>query len=152
SVYGQVSISDQSIDQRSVGATGFTLVPNSYQDYLMGTEYAFWTFRVGAEYQIHDADVNPFDAYRLYARYNQRLSLDTTASLIATYANVKYSQTSETVDLYTVSAVLEHRFTQNLYGQLTVLYRDEDDSGFGRTTGWEEQAELHFEYRQTTAY
>ena len=56
------------------------------------------------------------------------------------------------VRLFTVTGRVEHHFTRRLYGLVAVIWRDETSTLTGDTIGLEEQVELRWTHRQTTAY
>ena len=147
-LYTRYTNAEQSIDSAQPSA----FIPNNYTDTLYGIDYRFWNFFVGAEHQTHDAEINPFDADRVFARYTHRLSVDTAVQVGTTYAQIRYEEPENTVDLFTASAILQKDFSRRLSGTATILYRDQTDDLRGQTTGWEQQLELRWRHRQTDVY
>jgi hypothetical protein len=147
-VYGRFLFQDQNIES---GQTEF-FVPDDVNDFLAGTEYRFWNLILTAEHQWHDSQIDPYDSTRLSARYAQRFRQDTTLSATAAYTTIDYQEPSNTVDLVTVSAELEHRFSRALDARLTLLYRNERDDLLGDTTGFEQLLSLNWKHRQTEIY
>ena len=145
--YARYAKQDQSISSENPDA--FT--PNSYTDILYGTEYRFRGLTVGAEKQWHDSTIFPYDATRYWGRYlvSER---DTTWSLNAAYTTIRYPDENNVDDLYTLSARVEQRFNTHLTGDATVMWRDERNRLFGKSTGFEEQLGLRWRYREVTAY
>ena len=139
---------NQDIDTDNPGA----FVLNEFTDVVYGAEYRFWYITLGAEHQDHDSTINPFDADRFFARYSQRVHDNTLVALNASYTSITYFEPPDELNLFTLSAQLQHRFTPRLTGSITVLYRDEDDQLRGRTRGFEQQLELRWRHRQTQLY
>ncbi len=127
-------------------------VPNSYTDTLVGGDYTFWLMQVGAEQEWHDSTIIPFDATRFFARLNSPINSAMTLSLNSAYDIIDYKDQDNHVQLWTVSAQLQYRFTRNLFGFATVLWRDEQNQLNGDSTGWEEQLEIQWHHRQTYFY
>lgn len=146
-LYARYAQQDQSIDTES----SQTLAPNEYRDTIYGTEYKFGHFTVGAEQQLHDSSTYPYDATRIWGRYLRRAG-DTNWSLNAAYTTIDYSDADYGTTLYTISARVEHRFNTRLTGSATIMWRNEDNELYGRTTGFDEQLELTWRYRQLEAY
>ncbi|WP_428938343.1 hypothetical protein [Fontivita pretiosa] len=150
SVYARYSEQDQTIDSD----TPIQIVPNSYTDVLYGIEYAIrpWHLTLSAEQQWHDATISPFDATRFMARYTDRIRIDTTLNLDASYHIVSYPDEDDTLNLLILVAQVQHRFSPRLWGSVSVLYRNEQDELRGETNGWEQQLELQWRHRQTYIY
>jgi hypothetical protein len=147
-LYTHYAQANQDIDTDNPGA----FVLNEFTDVAYGVEYRFWYVTLGAEHQDHDSTINPFEADRLFARYSQRVQDNTLVALNASYTAITYFEPPNQLDLFTLSAQLQHRFSPRLTGTLTVLYRNEDDGLRGRTTGFEQQLELRWRHRQTQLY
>ena len=64
-LYARYSQQDQSISSESES----TFTPNSFQDTVYGSEYRYRGLTVGAEQQLHDSTVYPYDATRVWGRY-----------------------------------------------------------------------------------
>jgi predicted CXXCH cytochrome family protein len=139
---------DQQIDADDPGA----FVPNSLTDTRLGAEYRVGDLTVGAEQEWHDSDIAPYDASRLFARYDRRLTRDASLSLNANYTRLTYPDTDNRVDLFVVTGTAGQRFTRDLFGSVTLLYRNQEDRQFGNTEGFEASGELRWDYRQTHVY
>jgi hypothetical protein len=146
--YGRYARADQRIDTPTPSA----FVSGDYDDYVAGTEYRRWGFTLGAERQWHDSDVNPFEATRYFARYIARATADTTVTANATYTTLDYDEPAHTVDLLATTAGVEHRIVRGLLVRADLRWRDERDDSVGRTTGFEQEFELEWTYRQTEVY
>jgi hypothetical protein len=147
-VYGRFLFQDQNIES---GQTDF-FIPDDVTDYMVGTEYRVWDFVLTAEHQWHDSEIDPYDSTRLSARYARRFRQNTTLSATAAYTTIDYREPTNTVDLVTVSAELEHHFSRSFDARLTLLYRNERDDLLGDTTGFEQLLDLTWKHRQTEIY
>jgi len=147
-LYTHYAKSDQNIETDDPSA----FVPNDFTDIIYGAEYRIWYVTLGAEHQNHDSTINPFDADRFFARYSQRVHDNTLLSFNASYTSISYTDPPDQLDLVTLSAQVQHRFTPRLTGSFTILYRNEDDELRGHTVGLEQQLELRWQHRQTQVY
>jgi hypothetical protein len=147
-IYGAYTRQDQNLNTSETS----TLIEDSYTDVLYGADYHFRDFTIGAEHETHDSTLSPFDASRFVARWNRSLSNDTSFGAIANYTIIDYNDINNHADLLTLSGTINQRFSNELDGYITVLYRDEHDDLRGRTEGFEQQAELRWRHRQTTVY
>ena len=148
-VYGRTFLQNQDISS----ARSEFFVPDNVTDFLAGAEYrGLRDLTLTAEYQWHDSEIDPYNAARLSARYARRIGMDTTLSATANYTTIDYEDPDNTVDLFVISAELEHRFSRSLRARLTVLYRDEQDDLLGDTTGTEQLLDLSWKHRQTEIF
>ena len=138
-------------DQTITSDASDVFIPNEFTDTIYGTQYRFSDFIVGAEKQEHDSTILPYEATRYFARYVKRND-DTTWSLNATATNIEYPTEDNTVNFYTLSGTATHKFSTRLFGDVTVLYRNENNRLFGDTEGFEEQVQLRWSFRQLDAY
>ena len=148
SPYIRYTKQDQTIS--SEGTT--TFIPDSFTDVLVGSEYKRFGLTLGAEWEMHDSTLQPYDAMRLWAIYERRVGKDTTLTGHTAYTIIDYTEPTNHVTLLTVSGTAAQRFRRELNGSVTVLYRDETDDISGKTTGWEEQAQVRWTHRQTSVY
>jgi len=107
---------------------------------------------LGAERQWHDSEVNPFDASRFFGRYTGRVSDDATVNANTTYTILDYDEPERRVELFAALAGIEYRLGRYLILRGDVRWRDERDDIAGRTTGFEQELELDWRYRQTQLY
>jgi len=142
---------------------------SDWNDYLGGTDSSHYS----ALKQINAGNVNQLDVAWSYANGDEvtytfsPLVIDNIAyfaakqgSLVAVDATtgkrvkvpVDYTDDNNHVELWTVSAQVQHRFTRALYGFATILWHDEQNDLNGDTKGLEEQIELQWRHRQTYIY
>lgn len=147
-VYGRYYQQDQSIN--SDEASAFVL--NSFTDTLAGAEYRIYDFIFTAEQEWRRGEIYPFDITRFSARWDTLLLDNTKLLLNASYSMSNYPDTDNHVDLWVVSGQVQQRIGEYTHLSFSALWRDETDDRFGHTTGWEQQLELNWKYRQTTVY
>lgn len=145
-VYARYARQDQTVDNFGGGV----FIPNEFTDTLYGAEYRIGDFIFGAERQDHDSTVYPYDATRYFARY-VRSSNATQWSINSTYTSLHYPERDVQDDIFTVSARVDHRFSTELSGDATFLWRNERSDDIGDTTGFEEQIGLRWKFRQVDA-
>ena len=139
---------DQTIDTDDLD----TFIPNSFTDTIAGVEYRIWKFTLGYEREWYDSTIQPFNATRYTARYVDRLWRDTVFNADARYEQLEYLEEDNQIDFLIISATLSHRFSNELNGSATVLYREEHDQLRGDTTGLEEQLEVYWQKRQLRVF
>lgn len=149
SLYSRYSELDQSI---SAASSANTFIPNSFTDLTSGAEYKRWGFTFGVEEQTHDSVISPFDATRFRGRYEQNIARDTRVQANTAYTIIDYREPTTHIELLTVSVLVAQQFNRDLYANVSVLYRNGNDTDIGKTTGWEEQAELRWHHRQFHVY
>jgi hypothetical protein len=142
SLYGRYAQQEQSVSS----TTPFT--PSSFTDVAGGAEYRFKGFTLGAEHEIFDSTILPYDATRFFARYNNKLSRDTTLVMNTAYSIIDYTEPTNHVELLTVMGNVQHRFSNELFGSASVLWHDESNDQGTALSGLEEHAELRWRHRQ----
>jgi hypothetical protein len=149
SLYARYFMQDQQIttDQPDL------FIPNDIDETTVGAEYRVWDFTLAADHVWHDSTLDPYDATHLSARFARRFGVDTTIAASLAYSMIQYQTAPRNeIDLLTIAADVEHRFSRNLRARMTLLYRDEDDSVLGHTRGLEETFELRWQHRQTQVF
>jgi len=149
SPYVRYSKQEQTID---AGAMTSTLVPNSFDDIVIGADWRIWQITCNAEQQWHEATLVPFDATRFSIRFNQKLDLWTTASLAASYTALDYYGENDNATDEAFTAALERKFSKEFTVRVRAIWLDDRDQLFGNTKGLEEQIEAEWTHRQTHVY
>lgn len=121
-------------------------------DYTFGVDYFRSGLALSAMHQIHESGINPFRATRLSAGYSSPLGMGFAVSTRASYSMFDYTDDDRSVDLLMLSASLQYSVSPELRVLGTVLWRDETDSGGGDVRGFEQQLEVRWQRRQTSAY
>jgi hypothetical protein len=141
---------DQNEDRRS--DSGFTLPENDIRDLLVGVEYNVWHLALTAEYQDRRSSLSPFRAYRLEGRWVERLGPGSSLLLSALYQDIDRTAESTRSKLLTFSGQWNQQLTRQLRIDLTLTYRDEQDTGSTNTRGFDQYLDLTWTYRQTEIY
>jgi hypothetical protein len=148
SLYARYATANQSISTDQPNQ----FQPNSFNETSAGFDYFLREITVGYEHQIHDATVGSYDLDRVYATWTHRIADQTNFGINGAYTAIDFSDPQSHTDLYTVSLQIQHRFTNELYGTASVLYRNQHDDLVGRTEGFEQQVDLEWRHRQTRIY
>ena len=125
-------------------------IPESIHDTVIGARYHIGPFYLGAEQQWHDSALAPFESTRFNASFSKAILRDAYLTLSADYNLIHYGDINNDVDYLSLSASLDYQMTQHWYLLATASYRDQRDSLFGDTTGYEEQLQLVWQARQTS--
>lgn len=140
-------------DQQIDTAQPELFIPNDISETTVGIDYRVGDLTLTADHVWHDSTLDPYEASHLSARYATRFRADTTLSASVAYSIVEYQdELSNNVNLLTVAADLDHRFSRTLRARLSLLWREEDDSLLGHTRGLEETFELRWKHRQTEVF
>jgi len=148
SVYGRFFEQDE---DRST--TDFIGIPESdFQDLVFGAEYELRELLLKSEYQIRTGSFSPFEALRIEAYYTYPLGLG--SSLVFTALHHEIDRTNEDIQtsINTISGVWNQQIDTRLKARLLLLWREEDDSAGVDVTGFEQQLDLTWDYKQTTVY
>ncbi|MEI8196425.1 MAG: hypothetical protein WCI73_10990, partial [Phycisphaerae bacterium] len=138
---------------QSVKSSGpLTILPDNVRDTLGGAEYHFWKLTLHAEEEFHNSTLNPFDATRFFVQYSDRLGDRTTVNISANHTMTHYTADGGQTTYTNLDGRVEYQITRNLRLLVLARWRNDDDSRFGHTMGFEEQPELRWTYRQTSAY
>jgi hypothetical protein len=130
----------------------YALVPDSYDDLVVGSDYKIWKLTFNAEQQWHDSTLVPFDATRGSARYTDQLSRDTTASIAAAYALIDYYGEDDLVSDTSITAAAQKKLTTQWSITARAVYLNDRDQLFGNTYGLEEQLEVDWQRNQTQVF
>lgn len=147
SVYSDYRDVSQEIDSSSS-----LLVPNETRNLRVGAEYIRRPFSFKAEYETQDSTNSPFNAYRLEARYDQRMGWNSYISAAATHEHIEFTDDNNTLILTRLSGEWSHSFAENLDMRVELIYRNEEEDLSGDTQGFEQGLEVNWRKGQTTAY
>ena len=139
------------VDQTIRGGGG-TLIPANSRDYIIGVDYHLAELFLRAEHETFDAELFPFDANRFEARWDHRVSSDTTFALGATYTLLNYPDQNNQTDTLLVSGSFTRQLARDWSLTGTVSWINVEDQRSGRTQGLEESLELRWRFRQFEAY
>ncbi len=123
-------------------------IENSFRDTLLGIEYRIGAFTFTAEEQWRTGGLYPFDARRFSAKWDQSLDFDARILVNTSYMIFDYPDADDHVELWTISGQYQQRLARDLRFTASALWRDERDTLWGNSTGFEQQVELTWKYRQ----
>jgi hypothetical protein len=149
SPYFRYGLQRQTIDSASPSSL---LIPNSYDDVVVGTDYRIWLLTFNAEQEWDDSTLLPFDATRLSARFNGRFDDTTSLSLVAAGSLINYYGEHDYVRNQTISGSFEKYITRQLVTRFRAVWVDDEDTNFGDTRGLEEQLEVDWTHNQTDVH
>ncbi|MGN6369241.1 MAG: hypothetical protein ACTHN5_13350 [Phycisphaerae bacterium] len=141
-VFAQYSQQDQSTSSAFIRADNIT-------DTTFGADYRIWKLTLRADYEDHQSTLAAFDAARFSALFSDHLSHNAAYSVGASQAFINYPMTHSDTTLTSVDGHLDYLINRDLKAILSARWRNEEDSRFGNTMGFEEQGELRWTIRQT---
>ena len=145
-LYARYFSQDQSISSDQADQ----FIPESIRDTVIGARYRLGPITLGAEQQWHDSELAPFDSTRFNASYSQAVLRDAFLTLSADYNIIDYKDINDRVEYLNLTASLDYQMGPHWHILGTAAYRDQKDSLFGDTTGYEEELQLVWQQRQTT--
>jgi hypothetical protein len=125
-------------------------IPESIHDTVVGGRYRIGPFQFGAEQQWHDSALAPFQSTRFNASYSKAIIPDAFLTLTADYNMIHYDDINDDVKYLNLSAVVDYTLNRQWQILGSASYRDQRDSLFGDTTGYEEQLQVVWRQRQTS--
>ncbi|GMU21888.1 MAG: hypothetical protein AMXMBFR13_19760 [Phycisphaerae bacterium] len=144
--YYRLRWQDQEIEPET--ATG--AVPEDIEAHIIGAEFDRWSLRLGAEYEDHDSNINPFEAIRLNAGYTHRFESGLTAGLRALWSDVSYGlPVDRDTRFFTLEGRYRHPIIKGLTAEATGRYRTLEDSLSGDDEGIEFDLSLEWLIRET---
>ncbi|UCG32019.1 MAG: hypothetical protein JSU68_10180 [Phycisphaerales bacterium] len=126
------------------------VTPEDITAHIVGADFRWRSFFIGAEYEDHDSTLNPYEAFRLNASYTHRFETGASGSLRALWTDYTYRlpQTREARFL-TLEGRYRHPITENLLVEGAVLYRNGEDTLSGDEEGVDVDLSLEWFIRQT---
>ncbi|OHB74083.1 MAG: hypothetical protein A2Z25_11030 [Planctomycetes bacterium RBG_16_55_9] len=132
-----------------VRSTLTAITPDEYTVNTVGADYAHQGLFLLAEYSEEDSTQIPSTSKKLHGRYSWPLSQDTSASVQVLNQWLDFGQPdARDVVLFKTGAELFSRLTDKYDVSARVDYRDEDDTRFGTTRGFQMRSELRYNFRQ----
>ncbi len=140
------------MQEESVTSTVADVIPDEYLAHTVGIDYAHKGLFLLAEYSTEDSTVIPLDSTKVEGRYRWLMGPATTASIGLMNQWLDFGAPEDRqVRLLEASAELFSRLTDNYSLSTSVNYRDEDDTRFGITRGFQIDSKLEYQYRQFSA-
>jgi len=132
-----------------VSSTLTEITPDEFTINTVGADYLHKGLSLLAEYSDEDSTQIPSTSRKLQGRYSWSLSPATTASVRVMNHWIDFGQPDERdVVLFKTGGELYSRLTEECGLSTRADYRDEDDTRFGVTRGFQIDSELQYTFRQ----
>ena len=135
--------------EEDVSSEVMVITPDEYTVNTVGTDYTLKGLFLQAEYSDEDSTQVPSTSKKLQARYSWPVNSDTNVSMRIINHWLDFSEPDERdVELFKTGAEVFSRLTNEYSITARADYRDEDDTRFGITRGFQFSSELKYNYRQ----
>ncbi|MEK7995544.1 MAG: hypothetical protein AAB403_17220, partial [Planctomycetota bacterium] len=132
-----------------VSSTVTEITPDEYTINTVGTDYSNKGLFLQAEYSDEDSTQIPSTSRKLHGRYSWSVSSDTSASVQVLNHWLDFGAPDERdVVLFKTGTEIFSRLTDKYGVSARADYRDEDDTRFGSTRGFQFSSELQYNVRQ----
>ena len=123
--------------------------PDSFRTNTFGVDYTHKGLFLLAEYAKQESATLPWDSKRLEGRYSWSLNPQTTASVFASEQWLSFGGVApRDTTLFRSGVEVFSRLIEKYSFSTRVNYRNETDSQFGPTQGWQANTELQYNYRR----
>ncbi len=140
------------MQQQDITSTASQLVPDEYTVNTVGADYTNKGLFLGTEYSQEDSTVIPMHSTKVEGRYRWPIGPATSASLGAANHWLSFSAPDvRDVTLFESTAEIFSRLTDAYSISASANYRNEVDTVFGTTRGFQFRTELGYQYRQFSA-
>jgi hypothetical protein len=138
--------------QEDITSTAAKLIPDEYTVNTVGADYTNKGLFLGAEYSVEDSTLIPMTSTKLQSRYRWPMGPATSAGVGLTNQWLDFgAPDARKVTLLDSTADIFSRLTDAYSISASADYRDEDDTRFGVTKGFQFKTELGYQYRQFNA-
>jgi hypothetical protein len=132
-----------------VKSTLTDIIPDEHRNDTFGIDYINNGLMIQAEQSKMNSSFISSTGKRLQASYSWKMNPDTTATLRAFNHWVDFGEPDpRDVSLFSSGGEIFSRLTNRLNLSTRLDYRDEDDTRFGITRGFQLSSELEYRYRQ----
>ena len=132
-----------------VSSTVTEITPDEYTINTVGTDYSNKGLFLQAEYSDENSTQIPSTSRKLHGRYSWSVSSDTSASVQVLNHWLDFGAPDERdVVLFKAGTEVFSRLTDKYGVSARADYRDEDDTRFGSTRGFQFSSELQYNVRQ----
>jgi hypothetical protein len=132
-----------------VSSTTTEITPDEFRIHTFGADYVKNGFALLAEYSKESSTHIPSTSKKLEGRYSWLINSDTNASLRALNHWLDFGEPdARDIRLFKGGAEILNRLTDEYNISARLDYRNEDDSRFGSTKGFQVSSELQYNYRQ----
>jgi hypothetical protein len=136
-----------------VKSTLTEIVPDEHRNNTFGIDYINNGLMIQAEQSKMDSTYISSTSKRLMASYSWKINPDTRATVRAFNHWLDFGEPDpRDVSLFSSGGEIFSRLTDKLSISTRLDYRDEDDTRFGITRGFQINSELEYNYRQLRIY
>jgi hypothetical protein len=140
------------MQQEDVTSTAARLIPDEYTVNTVGADYTNKGLFLRAEYSAEDSTLIPMTGTKVEGRYRWPIGPATMAGLGVTNHWLAFgAPDARDVTLFESTAEIFSRLTDTYSISASADYRDENDTQFGTTRGFQVKTELGYQYRQFSA-
>lgn len=137
----------------TVKSTLTEIIPDEHRNDTYGIDYINNGLMIHAELSKMKSTYISSTSKRLQASYSWKISPDTQATFRALNHWVDFGEPDpRDVSLFSSGGEIFSRLTDRLNISTRIDYRDEDDTRFGITRGFQIRSELEYNYRQLRIY
>jgi hypothetical protein len=135
--------------EEDVSSKVIELTPDEYTVNTVGTDYTKKGLFLQAEYSKEDSTQIPSTSRKLLGRYSWPIDNNTNVNMSVMNHWLDFSEPDERdVVLFKTGAEIFSRLTDEYSISARADYRDEDDTRFGITRGFQINSELKYNFRQ----
>jgi hypothetical protein len=135
--------------EEDVSSKVMEITPDEFTVNTVGTDYTKKGLFLQAEYSKEDSTQIPSTSKKIQGRYSWPVNSDTNVSMRVINHWLDFSEPDlREVVLFKTGAEIFSRLTDEYSISARVAYRDEDDTRFGITRGFQISSELKYNFRQ----
>jgi len=135
--------------EEDVSSEVMVFTPDEYTVNTVGTDYTKKGLFLQAEYSKEDSTQVPSTSKKIQGRYSWPVNSNTSVSMRVINHWLNFSEPDERdVELFKTGAEVFSRLTNEYSISARADYRDEDDTRFGITRGFQFISELKYNFRQ----
>jgi len=135
--------------EEDVSSKVMKITPDEFTVNTVGTDYTKKGLFLQAEYSKEDSTQIPSTSRKIQGRYSWPVNNDTNVSMRVVNHWLDFSEPDERdVVLFKTGAEVFSRLTDEYSISARADYRDEDDTKFGITRGFQISSELKYNFRQ----
>jgi hypothetical protein len=135
--------------EEDVSSEIMVITPDEYTVNTVGTDYTLKGLFLQAEYSDEDSTQVPSTSKKLQGRYSWPINSNTNISMRVINQWLNFSEPDKRdVELFKTGAEIFSRLTNEYTISARAYYRDEDDTRFGITRGFQFSSELKYNFRQ----
>lgn len=140
------------MQQQDITSSAAKLTPDEYTMNTVGADYTYQGLFLLAEYSVEDSTLIPMTSKKLQGRYRWPIGPATSVGIGLLNQWLDFgAPDARQVTLFDGTADIFSRLTEDYSVSGSVDYRNEDDSRFGPTRGFQFKTELAYEHRQFRA-